>query len=143
MGGLLMISFVTDGCAMTWGEYFLLRWPFSLHLGWVMAATVLNVSVWADFERSSPQRLLEVAVTSVGFLCISTTFFAMVMKSADPTVCFVAAWAFNWISVGLSDTTKLDSASRHNPYTWDRVTLTGLQGAIANAALLSLVLAGV
>jgi len=43
-------------------EYFLLRAPFSLHCGWIIAATVLNINVLADYNMSSPETMLMFAM---------------------------------------------------------------------------------
>ena len=43
-------------------EYFLLRAPFSLHCGWIIAASVLNINVLADAFMSSQETLLMLAM---------------------------------------------------------------------------------
>ena len=43
-------------------EYFLLRAPFSLHCGWIIAASVLNINVLADYYMSSQETLLMLAM---------------------------------------------------------------------------------
>ena len=43
-------------------EYFLLRAPFSLHCGWIIAASVLNINVLADYNMSSQETLLMLAM---------------------------------------------------------------------------------
>jgi len=141
--GLFAIAVRTDGYAMTWLEYAFLRGCFSLHLGWIIAAASLNVNVVADGAKASPGTLLGLAIVSIGVVCVLSAGFALVAKSADPIVCLVAAWAFNGIRVQLSDPVDLDSPTRYNPYTWDRVTLEGLQLATGLVALLALVFAAV
>jgi len=141
LGGLLAIAKGTDGLPIAWPEFLLLRGGFSLHLGWIIAATTLNVSVVADGARASPGTLLGLAITSIGAVCVLACGFAFVARRADPIVCLVAAWAFNGIRVKLSDPRELDSRTRFNPYTWDRVTLEGLQLATGLLAILALLLA--
>lgn len=139
--GLVIIRVCTDGMAMTWGEYAVFRLPFSLHLGWILAASQVNTSVYMDFLKSSPEVMLSTAVTSVGVICVAGAIFSLAMKTAEPVVCFVAAWAFNFIRVELSDPEFLDDATRHNPHTWDRVTLNGLKMGASNISVLALALA--
>jgi hypothetical protein len=43
-------------------EYLLLRAPFSLHCGWIIAASVLNINVLADYNMSSQETLLMLAM---------------------------------------------------------------------------------
>jgi len=139
--GLLAIAVMTDGVAMTWQEYFLLRGGFSLHCGWIIAATALAANVVADGAKSPPEQMLGLAVVSIGVICIMATIFALVKKSADPIICCVAAWAFNGIRVELSDPQLLDNKYRHNFHEWDRTTLEGLELAAGNIATLCLILA--
>lgn len=141
LAGLLWVAASTDGMAMTWEEFGMLRWSFSLHLGWIMCASVLNVNTLADFEGASPQILLGLAIASLCMLCISGTVFALVKCSPEPIVNLTAVWALAGIFRELSDPELLNSSSRHNPYTWSAETLEGLQIAVLIVALLSLALA--
>jgi len=143
LAGLVSIAVLTDGLAMTWSEYFALRAPISLHMGWIIAASALNVNVVAGGARASPETLLGMAVASIGVICVLAAIFALVMKSADPIVCFVAAWAFNAISAQLSDPVDLNAPNRHNPHTWDEITLKGLEIAASYIAILALVLGAI
>merc|ERR1712012_869822 len=51
--GLLVISASTQGHPMTFLEWFALRGGFSLHLGWIIAASAVNVNVTADAFKAS------------------------------------------------------------------------------------------
>merc|ERR1711920_634951 len=141
LSSLLTIAARTDGANMTCSEFFLLRGAFSLHMGWIIAASALNVSVVADAAKASPGTLLGLAVASIGIVCVLASCFAFATKSPDPVVCLVAAWAFNGIRVKLSDPIELDSPTRFNPHVWDRVTLEGLQTATGIVAVLALLFA--
>jgi len=139
--GLLLVAARADGMATSWLEYGLIRSPLSLHLGWVIAASALNTNVLFDYWRSPPEQMLGVAVASIGVLCVLAAVFAFATKSPEPTVCFVAAWAFSGIAAELADRSGLDNPDRHNPYTWDPVTTGGLQLAANYISVLSCVLA--
>jgi len=141
--GLFLVAARADGLSTTWVEHGLIRAPLSLHLGWIIAASAVNTNVLFDYWRSSPEQLLGVAVASIGVVCILAAICAFVMKSPDPIVCFVGAWAFSGIAVELADGTLLNSANRHNPYTWDSVTLGGLELAATYITALSCVLAAI
>ena len=43
-------------------EYFLLRAPFSLHCGWIIAASAVNINVMADYNMSSQETMLMFAM---------------------------------------------------------------------------------
>merc|ERR1712232_1374032 len=58
LASLLGVSWNTDGLRMSVKEYFLLRAPFSLQLGWIIAASVVNTNVQADAARASQESLL-------------------------------------------------------------------------------------
>jgi len=141
LAGLLWIVASTDGLAMSWAEYGTLRWAFSLHLGWIIAASAVNANTVADFYRAPPDFLLGLAVISIGAVLILAASLSLAKASKEPIVCLVAAWAFNAIRVELSAPAKLDDPSRHNPHMWERTTLATLQAVAAFAAASCLVLA--
>merc|ERR1712176_568994 len=140
LGGLLLVAARSDRLTTTWTEHGLIRAPLSLHMGWIIAAASLNTNVLFDYWRSPPEQMLGVAVTSIGVLCVLAAIFAFATKSPDPIVCFVAAWAFSGIAVELADGSNLNDPNRHNPHTWDPVTLGGLQLAATYITALSFVL---
>lgn len=126
---LLGLAWSTDGLPMTCAEYAYLRAPFSLHLGWIIAATAVNANVQADAAMASPEALGGLAVTSLGVVCVLAAIVTVAARTPDPIVCLVAAWAFNGIRAELADPVNLDDPGRHNPYMWDRVTLGMLESA--------------
>mmetsp|Transcript_38333 Transcript_38333/g.105593 ORF Transcript_38333/g.105593 Transcript_38333/m.105593 type:complete len:306 (+) Transcript_38333:97-1014(+) len=141
LGCLLCLSERTDGFRTSCAEYWLLRAPFSLHLGWIIAASAVNASVLADSSLASPETLLGLAVLSYAVVAAIIAIFAIALRSPDPIVCLVAAWAFAGIHAELGDPKNLDDPDRWNPHTWDRVTLGGLRFAALGVSLLALALA--
>lgn len=141
--GLLGIAANTHGHPITWSEYFALRGGFSLHLGWIIAASALSTNVTADSFKASPETMLGLAITSIGVICVIAAVFALATRSPDPVVCLVAAWAFNGIRAELGNPTALDNPNRFNPHMWDRTTLGGLQTAASQISFLALGLAAV
>merc|ERR1712151_720354 len=119
-------------------QYGLLRAPFSLHLGWIVVASLVNTNVQADAAKSSPEALLALAIMSYAAVAIAVTVFSLIAPSPDAIVCFVAAWAFAGINNELGDPANLDDSARFNPYRWDRVTLGGLQCAAVPIVVLSI-----
>jgi hypothetical protein len=126
---------------MSTADFFLLRAPFSLHLGWIVAASAVNTSVQADAARASPSVLLSFAILSYVAVVAISTIFALAAKDADAIICLVAAWAFGGVYSELKNPADLNNPDRYNPYKWDTVTLRGLDGAALGVVIVSLVLA--
>jgi hypothetical protein len=141
LASLLGIVWSTDGLSMTTSEYFLLRAPFSLQLGWIIAATVVNANVQADSTKTSQEGLLALAILSKAVVLAVVTLFTFGVRSPDPIVGFVAAWAFAGVSSELGNPTSINDPTRFNPSTWDDVILGGLKNAAMFISLLALMLA--
>merc|ERR1711865_894573 len=95
----------------------------------------------ADAMKASQETLLALAVLSNAALLAVVTAFTFAIKSPDPIVGVVAAWAFAGIYNELSDPVKLNDPTRFNPSTWDVVTLGGLQKAALGICVLSATMA--
>merc|ERR1712048_412458 len=135
---LFGLALSTDGLNMSWVEYIFLRAPFSLHLGWIIAASVLNTNVQADAAQADPEFLLGLAIMSYGAIAVAVTAFSSVLKSPDVVVCFVAAWALGGIRAELGHPDNLNNPNRFNPYLWEPVTLGGLRNAALGFMLFSI-----
>jgi hypothetical protein len=141
LGSLLGISWSTDGMSMIVSEYFLLRAPFSLHLGWIIAASVVNTNVQADAANASQQVLLALAVLSIAAVLAIVTLFTFGVRSSDPIVGLVAAWAFAGIFSELSNPENLNNVGRFTASIWDDVILDGLKSSAICVSLLAFILA--
>jgi benzodiazapine receptor len=126
---------------MSYSEFWLLRAPFSLHLGWITVASLLNVNLLADSLRAEPGVLLALAVVSLACVLVSTALHALASPRPDAIVCLVAAWATWFIFMELKDPTNLLSKTRFNPYHWEAVVLEGLKSAALMLCCVSLLLA--
>jgi len=126
----------------SFAEYWLLRGPFSLHAGWIIAASAVNTNVLADYFRSPPAVLLGFAVVSFAVVFASATFFALAIPKPDGIICFVAFWALMGVSSELNSAEALfDEKTRHNFFAWDRIVLDGLGSAAQALSFASLALA--
>merc|ERR1712232_298171 len=85
--------------------------------------------------------LLALAVISNAAVLAVVTFFTFGVRSPDPIVGLVAAWAFGAISSELSNPTSLNDATRFNASIWDPVVLGGLKNAALVVSLLAVALA--
>merc|ERR1712176_1603272 len=137
LASLLGISWSTDGLALSAAEYFLLRAPLSLQLGWIICAAGVNVSVQADALKSSQSTLLAVAVLTYAAVLSASVAFAVGPLSPDPIVCLVAAWAFLGIYSELGNPVELNDPTRFNPSTWDAVILDGLRSAALGVSIIA------
>jgi len=142
LASLLGVSWSTDGLVLSSAaEYFLLRAPMSLQLGWIIAASAVNASVEADAARSSQEVLLALAVLSYAAVLAIVAIFTFAVRSPDPFVGCVAAWAFLGIYSELGNPENLNDPARFNPSTWNVVTLGGLRIAAGVINILAAVLA--
>eukprot|EP00448_Togula_jolla_P013184 CAMPEP_0170603762 /NCGR_PEP_ID=MMETSP0224-20130122/19078_1 /TAXON_ID=285029 /ORGANISM="Togula jolla, Strain CCCM 725" /LENGTH=280 /DNA_ID=CAMNT_0010928651 /DNA_START=102 /DNA_END=941 /DNA_ORIENTATION=+ len=138
---LMGLAFSTAGLKVSCLEYWLLRGPFSVHLGWIIVATAVNVSVQADASKASPKQLLILALISYEVVCVLATIFATAIGRPDPVVCLVACWAFYAIAAELRDPVNLNDPTRFNAYELDSRTLDMLAGGALGVAGISAVLA--
>jgi len=107
-------------------DFWLLRAPFSLHGGWIVAASAVNFSVLADYLRGSPEVMLAVAIASFAGVAANTALFAVASPRGDPVVCFVAAWALGAVSSELVEAKLLKDPTRFNYYDWPQLVLDSL-----------------
>mmetsp|Transcript_56783 Transcript_56783/g.122745 ORF Transcript_56783/g.122745 Transcript_56783/m.122745 type:complete len:303 (-) Transcript_56783:78-986(-) len=141
LGSLLGLALWTDGQEATCAEIGLLRAPFSLHLGWIIVASILNVNVQADANSAPPEQMLALAILSVVAVCVIAANFAGSVRSPDPIICLVATWAFLGIFSELQSHENLDSPTRYNPHRWDPMVLDALARAVLGGAGIAVVLA--
>lgn len=91
-------------------DYFLLRFPFDVHAGWITVAFLLNVNVLFVGEKASATSQLCVGIVSLSALWAVSVFllFALV-KNANYTMALVFIWAISFIAVEInaSDNTKI------------------------------------
>lgn len=141
LAALLGISWSTDGMVMSWAEWGALRACFSLHLGWIIAASVVSWNVEFDAHMATQSTLLAVAIVTLAVVLATISLLTFAAKSPDVIVSCVAAWAFAAINSSLNNPTLLDNRSRHNPSTWSPVVLQGVQQASVGVIGVSLLLA--
>jgi benzodiazapine receptor len=87
--------------------YWLLQFPFELHLGWIMAAFALNINVVLVAEKASSTVQVVVAALSLVVLTISSLACLYKVKTPIYTIPCVAIWATFWIFVELHNPKEL------------------------------------
>ncbi|CAL1158805.1 unnamed protein product [Cladocopium goreaui] len=124
-------------------EYFLLRAPFSLHCGWIIAASVLNINVLADYYMSSQETMLMLAMVCLAGIAVIVALFTFAAPRADPLIGLVAAWALLGIYVELENPENLLNMNKFNYIAWPQLVIesvrrTALVLSIASACAASI-----
>ncbi len=85
-------------------EFWVLRFPFSVHAGWITAASALNVNVLVvDLKPDSATIQLAVAIVSLAVLHAVSVWVLFNIPRPNWTMACVLSWAFGWIYVELND----------------------------------------
>jgi len=146
---ILMVSILVSLVGLLWtgdskrgtvAEYWLVRAPFSLQCGWIVAASALNLNVFADACLASQGTLLTLAIASLGIVFAIASLAVFAIPLPNPVICFVAFWALISIYSELGEAKFLKDQNRFNYSTWPPVVLDGVRGASLLLALASLVL---
>jgi len=140
LGGILRADCLLD---MSTKDFLLLRGPFSLHGGWVVAASAVNVNVLADYLQGTPEVMLAISIASLAGITAITVLFTFAAPKGEPIICLVAAWALKAVSSELASAQLLKDPSRFNYYDWPELVLNGLSLAALVLCLGSLGLAAV
>jgi hypothetical protein len=139
--GLVGASLSADQKKMSQKEYWLLRAPISLHLGWIICASAVNTNSVFDFYKAEPHVLLAVAIASFAVIAVAVALFALAAPRPDAWPSLVAAWALAAVSAELKDGKLILSPTRFNPFAWPSLVLQGLSQAAEALSILCLVLA--
>merc|ERR1740138_622947 len=95
---MLMLSILASLMGLLWvgdkkaggvAEYWLIRAPFSLQAGWIVAATAVNLSVEADAKLASQSTLLTIAIASLGGVFCVASLATFAIPLPNPIICFV------------------------------------------------------
>jgi hypothetical protein len=128
----------------SFAEFWLLRAPFSLHAGWIIAACAVSANVQADYAKASPAELLAVAVVSLAVVFAVASVSAIGAPRPDAIIPLVAAWALFAVSSELNAATRLLDPTKHNPVVWPRMVLEAVRtsASVLSLACLGLAAAG-
>jgi len=102
VGILYKQYYVKDAC-LCLSEYWLLKFPFSIHCGWITAASVLNVNVLAVKLDSQASCQLTIAIVSLAFLHAVSVWVCFGFARPNLAVAGVLIWANRWIYAQLDD----------------------------------------
>jgi hypothetical protein len=124
------------------GEWWLFKFPFQLHLGWIIAASFVNFSVLlVDYGSSdNMSQQISVAICSLGCVWAIALYVLFVLEKPLITVGGVASWALGGIAAQLAspmDKTVAQFATfgQGGDEVVDTVVLDGIGGAAAILAV--------
>lgn len=122
-------------------EFWLLRAPFSLHGGWIVAASAVNFCVLADRYQASPEVMLAFAMLS--FCAISSIVCLMTFAAprADAIIGLVACWALAGVRSELVKAENLRRPNCYNFYDWPEVDVSAVRLCALVLSLVCLFLA--
>jgi hypothetical protein len=84
-------------------EFWLLRFPFAIHAGWITAASALNVNVQVVSMGRPAYEQLAVAIVSLAVLHAISVHVIFYIPRPNWTIACVLSWAFGWIYQELSE----------------------------------------
>ena len=104
--GLLYSQYYTESDNTLW-EFWLLRFPFAVHGGWITAASALNVNVQVVSMDQPADIQLAVAIVSLAVLHAISVWVLFNIPRPNWTIAGVLSWAFGWIYYELQDPNQL------------------------------------
>lgn len=99
-------QYYTESNETLW-EFWILRFPFSVHAGWITAASALNVNVQTVSAGRPADVQLAVAIVSLAVLHAVSVWVLFYLPRPNWTMACVLSWAFGWISAELGSPNEL------------------------------------
>lgn len=93
---ILYNQYYTKSDGSLW-EFWLLRFPFAVHAGWITAASALNVNVQVVSMDQPAYVQLAVAIVSLAVLHAISVWVVFNIPRPQWTIACVLMWAFGWI----------------------------------------------
>ncbi|KAL7535377.1 hypothetical protein ACHAXR_006457 [Thalassiosira sp. AJA248-18] len=88
-------------------EFWVLRFPFAVHAGWITAASALNVNVQVVSMNQPADIQLAVGIISLAVLHAISVWASFNIPRPQWTLSCVLAWAFGWIYEELGNPNEL------------------------------------
>lgn len=83
-------------------EFWLLRFPFEIHCGWIIVATILNANIVIVARGLSLETQIAATMISLALVLMATTIALFVPKKRSSyTIAFVLAWAMFATNYGM------------------------------------------
>ena len=119
---LLFSQYYTESDNSLW-EFWLLRFPFAIHGGWITAASALNVNVQAVASNTPSDIQLALAIVCLAVLHAISVWVLFYPERPNWTIACVLAWAFGYIYQELASSNNLIIA------TFTQETINGVRYA--------------
>jgi len=103
---LLYTQYYATSDGTLW-EFWLLRFPFSVHAGWITAASALNVNVQVVSVNAPADIQLAVGIVSLAVLHAISVWVLFYIPRPNWTMACVLSWAFGWIYAELGNPNEL------------------------------------
>lgn len=103
---LLFSQYYATSDGTLW-EFWLLRFPFSVHAGWITAASALNVNVQVVSVNAPADIQLAVGIVSLAVLHAISVWVLFYIPRPNWTMACVLSWAFGWIYAELGNPNEL------------------------------------
>lgn len=99
---ILYSQYYTKSDGSLW-EFWVLRFPFAIHAGWITAASALNVNVQVVDMNAAPEYQLAVAIVSLAVLHAISVWVLFKIERPNWTIACVLSWAFGYIYKELNE----------------------------------------
>lgn len=103
---ILYSQYYTKSDGSLW-EFWILRFPFAVHAGWISAASALNVNVQVVSMNQPADIQLAVGIVSLAVLHAISVWVLFNIPRPNWTIACVLSWAFGWIYVELGSPNEL------------------------------------
>jgi len=125
----------TSSCCSMQGlmEFWLLKFPFSIHGGWITAATALNIGVVTIDNKSSAATQLAVGILCLAVLHALSVWHLFGYKRPNYTIPCVLVWANGWIYAELQEPKQLIID------TFDQSIISGVAYAALSVAIVIII----
>lgn len=131
--GLLYSQYYTKSDGSLW-EFWVLRFPFALHGGWITAASVVNTNVIVVASTASPATQLAIGIVSLAYLhAISVWVLFVIRRNPNYTIAGVLAWGVGYVYAELQNPTESIQER------FDNTTIVGVSTA---AIIVSVIITG-
>lgn len=129
---LLLYSQYNTQSDSTLSEFWLMRFPFAIHAGWITAASAVNTNVVSVWNEDSAAVQLTVAIVSLAVLHAVSVWVIFVIDRPNYTVACVISWANFWIYGELSKPMEIITE------TFGNITVNGVKNASLSVCIIIL-----
>jgi hypothetical protein len=139
LASLVGLSKSADRVHMNAEEYVLLRAPFALHFGWIIAASIVSMNVFVDSIKWPRDALFALTAVSNAIACSAAAIFTLAVRSPDPFVGFAVAWTYAGIHRELGSHVELNEPIPFNDGIWEAKVMLVFQFTALGISILTFI----